>query len=126
MKQVIKLGLIGAETTLPEESRIFVESGNILKVLEGESASGEEVTDFIGNKKTFSLVYTIVTEILKKLIEELYLLQISEPSFLNFIYTNHLGSEIETVVKMEAPVFGSVMAKDIYYHNGVNITLEEA
>lgn len=125
MSQVLKLGLTGAETTLPEESRSFNSSGNDLISTEGRSADGSLHVDFTNNKRNFSIPYTVVSEANKDLITSIYQLQITNGSFLNFIYTDQAGADVPVTVKMSPPSFGSIIPKNVFYYNGVTIQLQE-
>lgn len=125
MAQILQLGLTGAEVTLPEESRSFNNSGNRLKSVEGESADGTLHADFIVNKKSFTINYGVESEALKDILTNIYLSQISTPSFLTFIYTNQSGSEVSTNVKMQPPQFGAIIPKDTFYYIGTAVELEE-
>lgn len=124
MAQILQLGIIDAEVTLPEDSRSFVNSGNSLNSIEGRSADGTLHVDFIVNKKGFTINYTVISEANKDIITNIYLSQISTPSFLNFIYTDESDIEVATVVKMLEPSFGSIIPKDEFFYNGVTIELE--
>lgn len=125
MAQILQLGLTGAEVTLTEESRSFTDSGNSLNNIEGRSADGTLHADFITNKKSFTINYNVISEANKDIITNIYLSQISNGSFLTFIYTDESNAEISTAVKMSAPVFGAIIPKDIFYYSGTTIELEE-
>jgi hypothetical protein len=123
--QILQLGLSGAETTLPTESRSFTNSGNSLSSIEGRAADATLHVDFITNKKSFSIPYRVVSETNKDLITSIYQLQITNGTFLSFIYTNQTGGEVTTTVKMAAPSFGAIVPNNTFYYNGVTIELEE-
>lgn len=125
MAQTIKLGLSGAETTLPTESRSFQVSSNSLNSIEGRSANGTLHVDFISNKKSFTINYGIISEANKDIITAIYQLQIDNATSLSFIYTNQSGANVTTTVRMQAPTFGSIVPRDVYYYNGMTIELEE-
>lgn len=125
MSQILQLGLSGSEVTLPTESRSFTGFDNALISTEGRSANGTLHTDFTNNKEGFTITYAVVTEANKDVITNIYKLQISNGSFLSFIYTIQSGAEVTRTVKMSAPSFGAVLVKDVWYHNGVTINLEE-
>ena len=125
MSQILQLGLSGSETTLPTESRSFTAFDNALISTEGRSADGTLHTDFTDNKEGFVIVYAVVTEANKDVITNIYKLQISNGTFLSFIYTIQSGATVNKTVKMSPPSFGAVVVKDIFYHNGVTINLEE-
>ena len=124
-EQILKLGLIGAESTLSPISRSFDSSGNEEKAISGRSANDTLHTDFVGIKKSFSITYGVVSEALKDILTAIYQLQVTNGSFLNFIYTNQSGAEVATIVKMGAPNFGAITPKDIYNYGGPTILLEE-
>jgi len=125
MTQILQLGLSGAETTLEGDSRSFTSSGNTLNSIEGRSADGTLHADFITNKKNFTIDYGVISEANKDIITNIYLLQISTPAFLSFIYTDESDAEITTTVKMSEPQFGSINPKDTFYYGGTTIELEE-
>ena len=125
MSQVIQLGLSGAETTLPTDSRSFTAFDNALISSEGRSADGTMHTDFINSKEAYAIVYGVVTEANKDVITNIFKLQISEPAFLSFKYTIQSGATVTRTVKMSAPSFGAVVVKDVFYHNGITINLEQ-
>ncbi len=124
-EQILKLGILGSETTLSAESRTFQSSGNTESSVSGRSADGTLHVDYVARKKQFTINYTTLTEALKDTITAIYDLQISTPAFLNFIYTNQAETEIATVVKMEAPNFGATTPKNVFYYGGTTISLEE-
>lgn len=125
MSQIIQLGIFQKETTLPSAGRSFSSSGNELSSIEGRSADGTLHADFIKNNRTYQLSYSVVSEEDKDLLTGIYLSQIEKDSFLNFVYTDESDQRIATTVKMEEPVFGSIIPKDTYYYNGVTIDLIE-
>ncbi len=125
MSQVIQLGLAGSEVTLPTESRSFDAFDNALISTEGRSADGTLHTDFIANKEGFVLNYAVYTEATKDIILNIYKLQISNATFLSFKYTIQSGATVTRTVKMAPPSFGAVLVKDVWYHNGVSINLEQ-
>ena len=123
--QTIQLGLSGSEVTLPTESRAFTSFDNALISTEGRSADGTLHTDFTNNKEGYTIAYGVVTEANKDVLTNIYKLQITNGSFLSFKYTIQSGATVTKTVKMSAPSFGAVLVKDVYYHNGVTINLEE-
>ena len=125
MSQIIQLGLAGSEVTLPTDSRSFTSFDNALISTEGRSADGTLHTDFTNSKEGFTIVYGVVSEANKTVITDIFKLQITNGSFLSFKYTIQSGATVTRTVKMSAPSFGSVLVKDIYYHNGVTINLEQ-
>lgn len=125
MSQILQLGLSGSETTLPTESRSFTAFDNALISTEGRSADGTLHADFTNNKQGFVITYGVETEATKDIIFNIYQLQITNGTFLSFIYTIQSGATVNKTVKMSAPSFGAVVVKDVFYHNGVTINLEE-
>ena len=125
MSQILQLGLSGAETTLSESSRVFSAFGNEGKSVTGNSADGTRHTDFIGRKRSYSITYTEPKETLKDQITGFYDLQVSNGSFLSFIYTDKDDAEIQTDVEMLAPNFGQLKPKADYYYGSVTIELVE-
>ena len=125
MSQVLQLGLSGSETTLPTESRSFTSFDNALISTEGRSADGTLHVDFTNNKQGFTVNYAVYTEATKDIIFNIFQLQITNGSFLSFIYTVQSGATVTKTVKMSPPSFGSIVIRDTYYHNGVTINLEE-
>lgn len=125
MSQVIQLGLSGSETTLPTDSRSFNNFDNALISTEGRSADGTLHADFTANKEGFVITYGVLTEANKDIITNIYKLQISNGTFLSFKYTIQSGATVTRTVKMSAPSFGPVVVKDVFYHNGVTINLEQ-
>ena len=123
--QVIKLGLTGAETTLPTESRSFPTSNNGLVSVQGRAADGTKHTDFINSKRSFTINYSVISEANKDIITAIYQLQITHGSYLNFIYTNQAGANVSVTVEMSAPNFGAITPKNVYYYSGTTIVLEE-
>lgn len=124
-EQTIKLGILGAETTLTGISRIFESSGNEETSIQGRSADATLHTDFVARKRNYTISFSTVTEAYKDLLTAIYDLQITNGTFLNFIYTNQAGAEVATAVKMNVPSFGGITPKDIFYYGGTSITLEE-
>jgi len=125
MSQVIQLGLSGSETTLPTDSRSFTSFDNALISSEGRSADGTLHTDFTNSKEAYIIIYSVVTEANKDVITNIFKLQISNATFLSFKYTIQSGATVTRTVKMSAPSFGAVVVKDVFYHNGVTINLEQ-
>lgn len=124
MAQTLQLGISGAEVTLPGASRSFTVSGNELISSEGRAADGTLHVDFVSNKLNFTITYGVISEANKDIITGIYTSQISNGSFLNFIYTNESGATVSQTVKMEAPTFGSIVPNKLYYYNGCTIQLQ--
>lgn len=125
MSQILQLGLSGAETTLEETGRVFSVFGNEGISITGRSANATKHTDFVGRKRSYSVTYFEPKETLKDQITGFYDLQISNGSFLSFIYTDKDGSEIQTDVEMSAPNFGRLIPKDDFFYGSVSIELVE-
>lgn len=124
-EQVIKLGLTGSETTLESESRAFTSSANEEKSVSGRSADATLHVDFVDTKWIYTITYTVVTDELKDQLMSIYNLQKTNGSFLNFIYTDESGAEVQTTVKMEVPSFGATVVKDEYSYRGTAVVLVE-
>lgn len=123
--QVIQLGISGSEVTLPTESRSFSGEGNNLISTTGRAADGTLHTDFIENKKDYTISYGVVTEATKDIIDGIYNSQITNGSFLSFKYTNQADAVVSKTVSMSAPSYGGIVIQNVYYYNGVTISLEE-
>ena len=113
-EQIIKLGLPGIEIELETLSRSFEEYGNTLKSLDGRTVDGTLHTDFVNNKRTYTITYTVLSEENKDKLTNIYLSQIEENSYLNIIYSEQDGEVGKATVKMEAPVFGAIISKGEY------------
>lgn len=124
-EQILKLGLLGAETTLSTISRVFAASGNEETAISGRSADASLHVDFVARKQTFTVTYTTVTEALKDVLTAIYDLQVTNGSFLNFIYTDEADAEIATLVKLSPPNFGALTPKDVFNYGGPTLFMEE-
>lgn len=124
-EQTIKLGILGAETTLTGISRVFASSGNEETSIQGRSANATLHVDFVARKRNYTVSFSTVTESIKDILTAIYDLQVTNGTFLNFIYTNQAGAEVATVVKMNAPSYGGITPKDIFHYAGTSLTLEE-
>ena len=124
-EQILQLGLLGAETTLETKSRSFASTENDGYSIEGRSADKTLHVDFIARKQRFAINYGTLPESLKDILTAIYDLQITNASFLNFIYTNQAGAEVATIVKMNPPSYGAINPKNIFYYGGSTILLEE-
>jgi hypothetical protein len=123
--QVLKLGLPGAEVTLPTESRINDGGQDTFNYISGTSADGTLKVDLIGSKQNFSVSWGVVSEDNFDIIKGIYLSQITSSSFLNYIYTTENGTEISTQVLMQPPTKGELIQRDQYYSNAITITMQE-
>jgi len=125
-QQVVKLGLVGFETTLPTESRVNSGFSIEEKSSTGESADGTIRKDIVSSKKVFTYSYGVVTEVTQELIESIYELQITNATTLSLKFTKQDTTEVSFTVYMDPPSFGPLIIKDIYYNNGTTLTLREA
>ena len=123
--QILKLGLLGAEVTLPTESRVNDGGQDTFNYISGTSADGSLSVDLIGTKKNFSVSWDITDETDFNTIYNIYLSQISNTSYLNFIYTTENGTEIATTVLMQPPTQGGLVQKDKFYSRSITITMQE-
>ncbi len=124
--QVLKLGLAGSESTLPTESRINEQGQATFKYVEGESADGSLKVDIIGVKDNFTVSWGVMSESDWNDLNAIFLLQITNDSFLSYIYTDASGSETTKEVLMQPPTKGALIQRDVYYNNAVTITMQEA
>lgn len=125
MRQILKLGLLGAETELPTSSgRVFAGIANEEKTNEGRSSDNTLHVDITGIKKTFTITYSKITKATKDILDTIYNLQLT-PAKLSFIYTNEIGVEQQFDVKMDALNYGATSPLDIYYYEGTTINLKE-
>ena len=122
--QILKLGLPGAEQTLVSESRTNDGGQDTLKSLNGETASGNLKVDLIATKGNYSISWGVMSESDYNDLYAIYLLQFT-PGKLNYIYTNQSGSETTVQVFMQPPSRGALIQRDIFYENGVTITMQE-
>jgi hypothetical protein len=122
--QILKLGLSGAESTLPTESRINDGGQDTFKFVSGESANGSLKVDVIGTKQNFSISWGVMSETDFDALKAIYALQLTG-SFLSYIFTDEAGAETTVEVFMQPPTQGSLIQKDVYYSNAITITMQE-
>lgn len=122
--QILKLGLPGAEQTLVKESRTNDGGQDAFNYIEGQSANGSLKVDVIATKQNFSISWGVMSETDYNALYAIYLLQFN-PAKLNYIYTNQSGAETTVSVFMQPPSRGSLIQRDVYFENGVTITLQE-
>ena len=123
--QILKLGLPGSEITLPTESRINDGGQDTLKTNTGDSASGNLHVDIIATKRNFNISWGVMSERDYMItLNVIYMYQLAGNK-LNFIYTNQSGAETHTTVFMQPPSRGALIQRDVYYDNGVTLSLQE-
>lgn len=125
MKQTLKLGLAGSEIELVSESRINKQGQDKFNYVQGFSADGTMSVDFTGTKKNFSVSWEVMSETDFNDLYNIYLLQISNGSFLSYIYTTENGTEVQTSVLMQPPTKGDLVVRDVYYTNAITINMEQ-
>ncbi len=123
--QVLKLGLSGSESTLPTESRINNQGQDTFNYVEGKSADGSLKVDIIGTKGNYSVSWDVMSESDWNALYAIYLLQISNSSYLSYIFTDAAGSTTTKTVLMQPPTKGSLIQRDVYYYNSVSIQMQE-
>ncbi len=123
--QILKLGLSGSESTLPTESRINEQGQDTFQYVEGQSADGSLKVDIIGTKKNFTVSWGVMSETDFNALYAIYQLQITNDTFLSYIYTDASGSTTTKQVFMQPPTQGSLVQRDVYYSNAVTIQLQE-
>lgn len=123
--QILKLGLAGSEQTLVSESRINDGGQDTFNFVSGTSADGSLKVDIIGTKKNFSITWGVLSETDFNALYAIYLLQITNDSFLSYIYTDEAGATTTKTVFMQPPTQGSLIQRDVYYSNAITITMQE-
>lgn len=125
MNQTLKLGLPGAEVTLPVKSRINNQGQDTFQYVSGEAADGSLKVDIVGTKKNFSISWSVMSEADYTIIYDIYLSQISNSSYLSYIYTDSVGMETTKSVFMQPPTQGDLIVRDVYYSNAITISMQE-
>ena len=123
--QILKLGLSGSESTLPDESRINNQGQDTFQYVSGEAADGSLKVDIIGTKKNFVVSWEVMSETDWDAIYAIYNLQISGDTFLSYIETDSVGAETTTTVFMQPPTKGDLIQAGTYYVTGVSISMQE-
>jgi hypothetical protein len=123
--QVLKLGIAGSESTLPTASRINNQGQDTFQYVEGESADGSLYVDIIGTKGNYSVSWDVMSESDWNDLYDIFLLQISNSSYLSYIFTDAAGTETTKTVLMQPPTKGSLIQRDVYYYNSVSIEMQE-
>ena len=126
MMQVLKLGLSGAEQTLPTKSRINNQGQDTFNYVEGYSADGSLKVDIVGTKGNYSVSWEVMSESDFNDLYAIYKLQIDNDSFLSYIFTDSAGTETTKTVLMQPPTIGDLIQRDTYYSNAITITMKEA
>ena len=124
--QILQLGLLGAESTLITESRINDGGQDTFKYVSGESADGSLKVDIIGSKMNRSITWSVMSEEDFNDLYDIYLLQITNDTFLSYIETDQSGTPTSYTVLMQPPTRGTLIQKDVYYHNAITIQMQEA
>ena len=123
--QTLKLGLSGAETTLPTEGRINSQGASSYFKSSARSSNKTLHTDYITKKMNRTISWTPITEADFNIISAIVDLQYSTPSHLSFIYTTENGTEITKTVDVEIIEQGALIQRDTYYDNSLIISVVE-
>jgi len=123
--QVLKLGLLGSETTLPTESRVNNQGSPTYNKVSARSANQTLHTDFLPKKLNWSISWDIISQTDYNTISTIIDLQESTPDYLSFIYTNQEGVETTKTVEAEITSLGALVQRDVYFYSGLTITLVE-
>ena len=123
--QILQLGLSGSETTLPTESRINEQGAPTYNKRSARSSNQTLHTDFLPKKGNWAITWTVISETDRDAIIAIVDLQESTSSFLSFKYTDAAGSFTTKTVEAEITAIGGLIQKDIFYDNGLSISLVE-
>jgi len=123
--QILKLGLSGSESTLPSESRVNEQGAPTYSKISSRSANQTLHTDFLPKKENWTISWSIISETDRDLIRGIVDLQESTPSFLSFKYTDEQGSFTTKTVEATITSQGALIQRDVYYDNGLSISLVE-
>ena len=123
--QVLKLGLLGAESTLPDESRINNQGQDTFQYVSGESADGSLKVDIIGTKRNRTISWEIMSETDWAALYAIYQLQITGDTFLSYIETDSTGAETNFTVLMQPPTKGDLIQAGTFYSNAISISVQE-
>lgn len=123
--QILKLGLAGAEQTLPTESRINNQGTPKQIYQQSESINGNLNTYFVGIKESWSISWDVLSKADEAFITDIVNLQYTNGTHLSFIYTDASGTEFTKTVFAEITGIGSLIQKDIYYSGGYGLELRE-
>lgn len=123
--QILQLGLAGAETTLPTESRVNQQGAPTYNKRSARSANGTLHTDFLPKKENWVISWGVISETDRDAIRAIIDLQESTPSFLSFKYTDEAGAFTTKTVEAEISTQGALIQRDEYFDSGLAITLQE-
>lgn len=123
--QVLKLGRIGNEITLPTESRVNEQGADTPFFNEARSASKKLHVDFITTKQNWSISWAVISEDDYKIVNDTIKQQYTNTPDMSFIYTDEDGTEIQGYYRVTVTNKGSLVQRDTYYYNGFTIQLEE-
>lgn len=123
--QIVKLGSIGAEQTLPSESRINNQGSDTPFFNDSRSASKKLHVDYIVTKGNWGYSWTVISEDDYDFINAIVQLQYSSGISLSYIYTNQNGTEIPKVVRATITEKGALIPRDEYFYSGCSLQLEE-
>ena len=115
----------GTVFTLPEESRSFSITADELLSQQGRAADGTLHIDYINQKQSWTIQYTVLSEATRAIIRNAFLAQISEASGLTFTFDDSTGTPVAHEVTLDAPTFGPIIEKATYFYVGVTLTLRE-
>ena len=123
--QILELGLSGSETVLPTKSRVNEQGAPTYNKRSARSSNQTLHTDFLPKKGNWSISWGVISETDRNTIIAIVDLQESTPSFLSFRYTDAAGSFTTKTVEAEIVSIGGLVQKDIFYDNGLSISLVE-
>ena len=123
--QILQLGLSGSETTLPTKSRVNEQGAPTYNKRSARSANMTLHTDFLPKKGNWNISWGVISETDRDAIIAIIDLQESTPSFLSFKYTDSAGTFTTKTVEAEITAIGGLIQRDIYYNNGLSISLME-
>lgn len=124
MTQVLKLGLLGSETTLPDESRINEQGADTPFFNEARSANKTLHTDFIATKENHTISWEVISISDYDLVNNIIKLQYSGNE-LNFIYTDSIGTETNITARATVTNKGTLIQCGEYFYQGFSIFLEQ-
>ncbi len=125
MIQILKLGISGSESTLPTESRINLQGVDTPFLLEARSVNGTLHTDFVNTKGNFAITWSVMSDADFDALYAIYKLQFTNATHLSYIYTDATGTEYTKIVRVDPPTKGSLIVRDVYYNNAINLTMVE-
>jgi hypothetical protein len=124
--QVVKLGISGAEITLPTASRRTVKNGEIIEQhVEGQAADTTIHIDYRPTRLQWVWQYDVISETDYNTIKAEYDKQVSQASFLSLITTNSAGSETTYTVRLAALSPGALIQQAEWYYSGLTLTATE-